>query len=129
MSGEDDSTAALAERLRVALEGGDSPLLADLLDPDVRWGAPGDPSPPCQNRQQVLEWYRGGRAAGRVGTVTGVVATGAKILVAMTVTTEGGPATNEASRWLVLTVANGRITDIRGYDDHEDAVAAAGRPG
>ena len=35
--------AALAGRVRSALESGDLDAIKDLLDPGVRWGAPRDP--------------------------------------------------------------------------------------
>ena len=45
-----------------------------------------------------------------------------KVLVAMTIS----PGDAGAERWQVLTVAGGRVTDIRGYDDETDARTAAG---
>src|SRR5207248_4719229 len=98
-----------------------------LLDADVTWGAPGDPNPPCRNRRQVLDWYRRGRAAGRHATVVDVTSHGDKILVALDVT--GAASTSPpavANRWQVLTVVDGRVRDIRGYDDHPAALLAAG---
>jgi len=115
-----DDVERLAARVAAALEAADAERFADLLDPDVTWGAPGDPTPECRNRQQVLAWYRHGREAGRRAEIRGVTTHGDKILVAMTVTPE------QIERWQVLTVADGRVTDIRGYDDEADATAALG---
>jgi ketosteroid isomerase-like protein len=128
LSDDDLPTATVARRVRAALEGGDPSQWAALLDPDVRWGAPGDPSPPCQNRQQVIEWYRRARDEGTVGTVTDVVAAADKVVVSMTVRAPSPGGVHEVERWQVLTVANGRITDIRGYDDRAEALTAAGLP-
>jgi len=114
---------AIAEKVRVALDSADLELFSDLLDPRVTWGAPGDPSPACQTRAQVLAWYANGRAAGRRGHVRTVTTHEDKILVAMTVTS---PEEAGSDRWQVLTVANGRVIDIRGYDEEVDALAAAG---
>lgn len=114
---------AIAGRVRDALDSADLDLFAELLDPRVTWGAPGDPSPSCQNRQQVLAWYDRGRAAGRKAQVLSVTTHGDKILVAMTVSSTAGDAS--AARWQVLTVAGGCITDIRGYDQEVEARAAA----
>lgn len=116
----------LAERVAAALDAADPEQFADLLDPRVTWGAPGDPSPPCRNRQQVLAWYQRGRADGRRAQVRSVTAHQDKILVSMMVTTSGVPTNGEAEspRWQVLTVVDGRIADIRGYDD-EDAARTA----
>lgn len=121
------STAAvedIAAKIRAALDSADLERFADLLDPHVTWGLPGDPSPPCQSRQEVLEWYANGRAAGRRAHVIDVRTHDDKIMVAMTVTSPEDDTT--ADRWQVLTVADGRVSDIRGYDDEAAASAAAG---
>ena len=54
----------VAEQVRSALETADLSAFSELLDPDVRWGAPGDPSPACMDRAQVLSWYQRGLDAG-----------------------------------------------------------------
>lgn len=36
------------------------------------------------------------------------------------------PGQPEAHRWQVLTVTNGRVSDIRGYEQEADARVAAG---
>jgi ketosteroid isomerase-like protein len=115
-----DVAVELAERIRAALSAEDVEAFADLLDPAATWGAPGDPHPPCRNRRQVIEWFRRGRAAGRHGAVLDVTSSGDKLLVAMT-SVPGAPV---ADRWQVLTITEGRISDIRGYDDHTAATAA-----
>ena len=126
----DVDVARIAARVRTALEDADLDTFAELLDPHVTWGAPGDPSLPCQNRNQVLDWYRQGRADGRRARVQDVTCHGDKILVAMTVTDRHpSPAAAEHDRWQVLTVADGRIVDIRGYDDAASAATAAGAVG
>jgi ketosteroid isomerase-like protein len=121
----------VGERVRAALESSDLVAYRDLLDPEVRWGAPEDPEPSCQNRDQVLAWYRRGREAGIRGEVTEVVAGTGKLLVGLRVS--GSPAAldrgGSTDRWQVLTVAGGRVVDIRAYDDRSDAAAAAGVDG
>jgi hypothetical protein len=59
----DSRTEEIAERIQTALAAADVTQLSDLLHPDVRWGPPDDPNPGCQNRGQVLAWYRRGREA------------------------------------------------------------------
>src|SRR5437763_5974838 len=112
---EESTAAAIAARVREALDGADLTAIADLLDPGVRWGAPDDTEGGCQNREQVLGWYRRGREGGARARVTEVVPNGDKILVGLRVT--GPPAAGapggEAARWQVLTVARGRVVDIR----------------
>lgn len=123
----DDAVQRLARKVHAALESADLEQFADLLDPEVTWGAPGDPSPPCQTRAQVLAWYRRGQAQGRRARVLNVDSNRDKILVTMTVTST--PPDVEVDRWQVLTVVEGRVTDIRGYDDEGAALAAAGLVG
>ena len=122
-------TAAVASQVRNALDTGDLTAFAEFLDPQVTWGAPGDLSPPCQNRRQVLDWYRQGRVDGRRARVVDVTTNADKILVSMKVTAPGAIAgAVEFGRWQVLTVSAGRVTDIRGYDNPQEALAAAGLP-
>jgi len=65
--------AALTERVRFALESGDLDAIGELLDPGARWGAPEGPSDAdCHNRDQVIAWWAGARAAGAQAVVTEV---------------------------------------------------------
>jgi hypothetical protein len=124
------TTAAIAERVRAALESPDLAAMGDLLDLNVRWGAPDDPDPSCQNRGEVLAWYQRGRDAGVRARVTEVSVHGDSILVGLKVA--GSPAGeqpgNDLDRWQVLTVSAGRVVDIRGFDDRNEAAARAGIP-
>jgi ketosteroid isomerase-like protein len=122
-----DDAREIAQRVREALTSADLDAFADLLDPRVTWGAPGDPAPPCQNREQVLAWYRQGQAEGRRARVVDVAVHGDKLLVSLRVTARKPTVHDvEADRWQVLTLADGQVTDIRGYDDEAAARAAAG---
>jgi len=123
--------AALTERVRFALESGDLDAIRDLLDPCARWGAPEGPSDAdCHNRDQVIAWWAGARAAGAQAVVTEVTAGAGTLLVGLDVT--GTPAAREAGgaiqRWQVLTVRGDRITDIRGFDNRAAAADRAGVP-
>jgi ketosteroid isomerase-like protein len=112
----------LAERVRTALQSGDLTAYRELLDPNVRWGPLDDPSSGCTNRDEVLTWYRRGRARGVRAAVTETVVQGDTILVGLRVT--GNPAEEpggEVDRWQVLRVVDGRIVDIRGFDDRVEA--------
>jgi ketosteroid isomerase-like protein len=121
---------AVAQRVRVALESADVSAFNDLLDPNVHWGAPDDPRPSCQNRNQVLAWYQRGREAGVRASVTEVVVLGDRILVGLTV--RGSDAAEDrggvALRWQVLSVRAGRVVDIVAFDDRAEAVARATTP-
>jgi SnoaL-like domain len=107
----------VAAHVREALESNDVGRFAELLSPDVHWGAPGDATPPCQNRKQVLKWYSKGREAGRrVSTVTEVEVHGDAVLVGMHLEEEG-------ERWQVLRVGPLGVNDIRGFEDRVQAAA------
>jgi len=121
----------LTERVRFALESGDLDAIRDLLDPGARWGAPEGPNEfDCQNRDQVIAWWSGARAAGARAAVTEVTAGAGAVLVGLEVT--GIPAADEAGgaveRWQVLTLRGDRVVDIRGFDDRPVAAARAGVP-
>lgn len=115
----------LAERVSTALDAGDLDAYGDLLAPDVHWGPPDSPQWGCHNRVEVLKWYRKARGKGMRATVTEVVAGSDHLLVGLTV---GGrrPAGDDGLRWQVLTVKDGLIADICGFDTREEAVARAG---
>ena len=120
-----------AEQVKAALDSADLGAIGHLLHPDVRWGAPDDPEPSCQNRAQVLAWYRRGREHGVRARVTEVVAHGDKILVGLKVAGRAEvdeQAGDENDRWQVLTVGEGLIVDIRGFDDRSEAAVFAGMP-
>jgi hypothetical protein len=126
-----EGPAVLTGRVRSALESGDLDAIRDLLDPDARWGAPEGPSDyDCRNREEVIAWWAGARAAGVRAVVTEVTVGAGALLVGLEVT--GTPAAREAGgaagRWQVLTVKGDRIADIRGFDDRATAAARAGVP-
>jgi hypothetical protein len=132
----DDASAtqeptALGERVRLALESGDLNAIRDLLDPGARWGAPEGPNDAdCHNREQVIAWWAGARAAGARAVVTEVTAGAGTLLVGLEVTgtPTAGEAGGAAGRWQVLTVRADRIADIRGFDDRAAAAVRAGVP-
>jgi ketosteroid isomerase-like protein len=121
------AAASIARQLRRAIETSDVSAFGDLLDPDVTWGAPGAPVSVCTNREQVLAWYSRGRDRGGRATVSEITGIGDKLLVGLVV--HGTEAAKErggaALRWQVLTVREGRIVDIAGFDSKPDALARA----
>ena len=127
---EEPAAAAIVDQVRAALESDDPSQFRELLHPDVRWGAPGDPSPSCQNREQVLTWYRRGREAGIRARVAAAAVRGDKILVALTVagSRAGEAVGGESERWQVLTVRDGQIADIRACERRADAEALVASP-
>ena len=117
--------AEIADQIHVALESADLLAYRDLLDPNVTWGAPDDSNPGCRNRDEVLAWYRRGRADGVRATVTEADAHGDKILVGLRVVDERSPGEpgNPTERWQILTISKGLISDIRGFEDRSQAMS------
>jgi len=114
------TAASIADRVRRALETADLDEFAALLSPDVQWGPPGDPTPPCRNRSQVLRWYAKGRAQGRRASVIGVEVHGDALVVHLRLE-DGG------ERWQVMLVGPDGVQDIRGYEDRRSATGALSR--
>ncbi len=112
----------------MALDAGDLDAYRELLDPHATWGPPDDPVSGCHSRDEVLAWYGRSRDAGMRARVTEVAVGAGKLLVGMRVV--GRPAAEdaggEADRWQVLTLGDGRIVDIRGFDDRVEAARRAG---
>ena len=115
----------LAERIRTALQTADLDAYRELLDPEVRWGPPDDERSGCHGRREVLAWYRQGRASGIRADVVETVVHRDKILVGLKVSSSAQPddAGGEPNRWQVLTVVDGRVKDIRGFEDRGVAFA------
>lgn len=129
MAADAEAVRHLAGKVAAALEAADLSAYADLLDPAVTWGPPGDPVPPCRNREQVLQWYRHGVQSGTRARVTETTVSGDKILVGLKVTGRLSPDDEpggEEDRWQILTVRGGRVTDIAGFDGRDEAIAWSG---
>jgi ketosteroid isomerase-like protein len=117
----------LAVLVKQAFGAGDASAFAELLDPDVTWGAPGARNPTCKNRNQVLNWYQRAQESGVHGSAFDVEVVGDRLLVSLSVRgTEGARERGgTALRFQVLTVRDGRITDIVGFDDKAEALSHA----
>ncbi len=120
--------AEVADRVAAALESADLEAFADLLAPDAQWGAPDDPVSGCHSRDEVLRWYRASRAEGMRAEVTEMVVGPGKLLVGVRVAGTPDAEDNGGSveRWQVLTMRNGQVADIRGFDDRSEAARRAG---
>lgn len=117
----------LASQVRRAMAAEDVTTFAELLDPNVTWGAPGARNPTCKNSDQVLRWYQQAQEAGVRCSVFDVDVLGDRLLVSMSVRgTEGARERSGTSlRFQVLAVREGRIVDIAGFDDKADALTYA----
>lgn len=117
----------LAEQVRKALAAEDVSAFADLLDPNVTWGAPGSRNPTCKNRNQVLGWYERAQEVGVRGSVFDVDVLGDRLIVSLSVQgTEGARERGGTSlRFQVLTVRDGQIVEIVGFDEKAEALSYA----
>jgi hypothetical protein len=125
--GDELITTNVMNLVKSAYEAADLAAFEVLLDPHVTWGPPGDPSPPCRTKEQVLDWYRRGRESGARAEVTEVSSLGDRILVGL-VTSRTDAAEergDEANRWQLLTIRDGLIVDIAGFDQRTDAMEFA----
>jgi ketosteroid isomerase-like protein len=115
----------IAQQVRAAVESGDLAAYREVLAPDVTWGPP---DVGCRNRDQVISWYQRAHDAGVRAQVTEVTVHDDKILVGLMV--EGTPNAQErgghAPRWQVLTLRQGRVADISGFEDRAEAAAQVG---
>jgi SnoaL-like domain len=124
MPGQREVMQHIADQVKGALESADLTAYAHLLDPDVHWGAPGDQAFGCRSKSQVLSWYQRGHDAGVRAEVTETIVSGDRVLVGLRVT--GRDDDDEPDRWQVLTVRDGLVVDIVGYDNRTEAADAAG---
>lgn len=123
-----ESMEHLAEQVKAALESADLSAYSDLLDPHVQWGPPEDRSV-CRNRRQVLTWYERGRESGTRAKVSEITVMGDRLLVGLRVSNLlADSAGAETDRWQVLTVRDGRVVQIVGYEKRDDAIAEAVMP-
>jgi hypothetical protein len=120
--------ADLAEVIRSLIENADVDAFLSLCADDVHWGAPGDSRSGCQNRAQVRSWYESAFGRGVRAKVNEVVQCPTALLVGLTVSGSptAGQQGGQAPRWQVLTVQQGLITDICGFDDRTQAATWAG---
>ncbi len=115
----------MAVLVRKALVTEDLSAFGELLDPTVTWGAPGARNPSCKSRNQVLACYQRGRDAGVRGSVYDVEVLGDRLLVSMSVrgTENARERGGAALRFQVLTVRDGKVLDIAGFDDRTEALS------
>lgn len=125
MATDSDGMEQIAGQVHTALESADLSGYRELLDPNVVWAAPDDDVWGCRNRDQVIVWYRRGRAKGMRANVTETLVKGDKILVGLSVLNTESPSESEdpVLRWQILTVKNGLVVDIRGFEERVDAAA------
>jgi len=110
--------ADIARHLEAAYRDFDLDLLGSLLHPQVHWTGL------CNNRAQVLDWYRGLLADGTLPAVQSVEVDRDAVVVRLTLTrqAEGARPVPPQQAYQVFTVDAGQIVDIRGYPDRRGAL-------
>jgi ankyrin repeat protein len=119
---ESESDAVLpegvVEQLRAAFDNSDLELLSSLLDDDVRWG--GGPAG-CHNRIQVIDWYQALHNQGVHGRVIEAIVEGDAVVLGLVMSRAGGSG---ATHYQVFKVRDGRVVEIWGHPDREEALAS-----
>lgn len=117
----------LATQVRHALESADLTVMGELLAADARWGAPEQKVPTCRNSQQILKWYEAGKNKGVRADVTEMLIIDTNIVVGLQMRASPEVPSNNADdvRWQVLSVEDGRIAEIRGYETRREATEFA----
>ncbi len=120
-----DTNAALAARLKTALESRDRDLLDQLLAPNVRWGGEEETPDTCHNRTDVLRWYEELDAHGVRARVEETINDSDAIVLGLRITWPDHESSEARmfTRYQVFRVVDGLIVDIRGYPTRSDALA------
>jgi ketosteroid isomerase-like protein len=126
-------TATDVQRLREAWDAfshGDVDAVANVLDPDVRWYGAGDPDAEgaCRNRDQALAFIRRAVADGVRAELLDLRDAG-EHLVAV-IQGHNPPEWHEPRHphGEVITLRDGKVTEMVVYPTVDEALAAAGLP-
>jgi ketosteroid isomerase-like protein len=121
-----ENNVQMARRGFDAMLCGDLKVIAEMLDPDVKWHG-GDPSVGCQNRAEALEFMR--QALERRGPeieLIDIVEAGDKVVVIMRPQEPDDPGDEPASPVAnVSTFRDGKVVEMVAYPDPDEALAAA----
>ena len=111
--------AEVAHHLETAHRDLDLDLLGSLLHPEVHWTGL------CNNRGEVLAWYRGLMADGVTATVQSVELDRDAVVLGLAVArqAEGARAAPAQHLYQVFVIDNAQVVDIRGYPDRTSALA------
>jgi len=109
----------IAQHLEAAYRDRDLELLGSLLHPQVHWTGL------CQNRAQVLDWYRGLVAEGTVATVESIEVDRDAVVLGLSVArqAEGARQAPPQRLYQVFSVEDEEVVEIRGYPDRASALA------
>jgi ketosteroid isomerase-like protein len=111
-----------------ALSRGDLAPLENALAPNARWRAVQDGPWNCESRAAILDVMRHNLARGLSGRIEDVLPVADRVVVAFRPDDhqpDGWPLDN-GIRYVVLTVAQGRITEMKGCANRKTALSYAG---
>ena len=124
-----EASEHVAARWRAAFAAHDLAALEPLLDENVRWGGAEDTPQTCRTRSEVLARLAQQAAHGTTARIVEVGVGPDTFLVELDVTHRETPEhQRERIVFQVLTVADARVTTIRGYPTRAEAAEAAGLP-
>jgi hypothetical protein len=120
----DGVMAEVARHLATAFRDRDLDLLGSLLHPRARWTGL------CEDRAQVLDWYRALLAEGTAATVRSAEVDRDAVVLGLAVTgrAEGARPAPPQQVYQAFTVSDAQIAEIRGYADRASALARADGP-
>jgi ketosteroid isomerase-like protein len=102
--------------------------LEDALAGDARWTAAIEGAPGCEGRETIIELMRRNTARRGRGNIEEMVQFGSRILVAFRPATPGDLQERPLDRglaYLVVTISDGEITELRGCADRAAALGYA----
>jgi hypothetical protein len=116
--------AEVARQLETASRDLDLDLLGSLLHPEVRWTGL------CNDRAQVLDWYRAVLAEGIEASVRSVEVDRDAVVLGLTVgrPAQGARPAPPEPLYQVFTVRDAQIVEIHGYPDRDSALSRGGDP-
>ena len=119
-----DAGPSLLDQIREAFSNRDLHLLAPLLADDVRWGDDGRPRG-CRSPADVPATFAQLMDRGVEGEIVELAQGGRGVLCELAVRWPEGMS-GRSSVWQVYLLTDGKIAEIRGYDDRSNAAEAAG---
>jgi hypothetical protein len=116
--------AEIARQLEIVSRDLDLDLLGSLLHPQVRWTGL------CNDRTQVLDWYRAVLAEGIEAAVRSVEVDRDAVVVGLAVSrrAQGARSASPQPLYQVFTVRDAQIVEIHGYPDRASALTRGGDP-
>ena len=118
----------LLHRAWEAMSGaGDLSVLEGVLAPDAKWRGIEDGPWRCENRQMILKVMKRNLAGGLVGRIEETVEVGERIVVAFRPDQprEDGRPLDQGIAYVVVTMHDGRVIELRGCADRATAMTYA----